>query len=222
MDLDIGLAVALITEHRYGTLTDRLRAAGFGPDMNDHSNATRQRWRIEEPAKVAVDFLIGPTRPDELPGRLKNIEADFAALIAPGLPLAFRDRRKVTLSGLTLLGEQATRDVWVCGPGAFTVLKALAFNNRGENKDAYDLYYVVRNFGAGPADVAAALAPLLDAPPTDEAIAILRRDFLSVDDIGPLRVAIFTTGAPDDDIQADVVGFITALLGEVDRLTTGG
>jgi len=35
------------------------------------------------------------------------------------------------------------------GPGAFVVLKALAFKGRGENKDAYDLYHLVRNFGEG-------------------------------------------------------------------------
>ena len=45
--------------------------------------------------------------------------------------------------------EQPTREVWVCGPGAYVVLKALAFRLRGENKDAYDLHYLVRNYGAG-------------------------------------------------------------------------
>lgn len=47
------------------------------------------------------------------------------------------------------MGEDATRDVWVCGPGAHVVLKAPAFASRGENKDAYDLFYVVRDFGPG-------------------------------------------------------------------------
>ena len=32
----------------------------------------------------------------------------------------------------------------MCGPGAFVVLKALAFRDRGEPKDAYDLVYVLR------------------------------------------------------------------------------
>jgi hypothetical protein len=33
------------------------------------------------------------------------------------------------------------------------VLKALAFKNRGENKDAYDLVYLLRHFGKGVDDV---------------------------------------------------------------------
>ena len=51
----------------------------------------------------------------------------------------------MTLSGQTIAEEDATREIWVCGAGAFIVLKALAFDLRGENKDAHDLFYVVRN-----------------------------------------------------------------------------
>ncbi len=82
----------------------------------------------------------------------------------PGLHLAFRDRQRVALSGRTIRGEDATRDVWVCGPGSYVVLKALAFGSRGENKDAYDLFYVVRNFGSGVEDIAVCLRPLLVDP----------------------------------------------------------
>ncbi len=212
MDLDVGLTVALLDEGRYQALTERLRRAGFSQDENEDGNPTRQRWKITGTAKVTVDFLIQPTRPGDRGGRLRDIEADFAAIIAPGLHLAFQDRARVTLSGPTILGEEATRDVWVCGAGAFVVLKALAFDLRGENKDAYDLFYVVRNFGAGVADVAASLVPLLEDAATAEAVSILRRDFLNHNGVGPRRVAEFLSGAADDAVQADVVGFVASLL----------
>ncbi len=212
MDLDVGLTVALLDEGRYQALTERLRRAGFSQDENEDGNPTRQRWKITGTAKVTVDFLIQPTRPEDRGGRLRDIESDFAAIIAPGLHLAFQDRARVTLSGPTILGEEATRDVWVCGAGAFVVLKALAFDLRGENKDAYDLFYVVRNFGAGVADVAASLVPLLEDAATAEAVSILRRDFLNHNGVGPRRVAEFLSGAADDAVQADVVGFVASLL----------
>jgi hypothetical protein len=69
---------------------------------------------------------------------------------------------------MTIMGERATRSIRVCGPGAFVVLKALAFDHRGES-------------------------------------------------VGPRRVAAFKTGGRDDVIQADVVGYVPALLWE-----TGG
>ncbi len=79
----------------------------------------------------------------------------------PGLELAFLDRRQVSIAGKTIFDENARRDVWTCRPGAFVVLKSLAFRSRGENKDAYDLFYVIRNFGAGIDDVVACVRPLL-------------------------------------------------------------
>jgi hypothetical protein len=217
MDLDVGLTVALLDEGRYQALTERLRRAGFNQDENEDGNPTRQRWKITGTAKVTVDFLIQPTRPEDRGGRLRDIEADFAAVIAPGLHLAFQDRARITLSGPTILGEEATRDVWVCGAGAFVVLKALAFDLRGENKDAYDLFYVLRNFGAGVADVAASLVPLLDDAAAAEAVSILRRDFLAHNGVGPPRVAEFLSGATDDAVQADVVGFVSSLLRALDE-----
>ncbi len=212
MDLDVGLAVALLDQGRYRKITDRLRQAGFSQDVNEEGNPTRQRWKVERVGKVTVDFLIPPTQPGDTGGKLRNIEADFAAVIAPGLHLAFLDRRRVALSGRTIMGEEAAREVWVCGPGAYVVLKALAFASRGENKDAYDLFYVVRNFGSGVEDVAAALRPLLVDESAADAIAVLRRDFLVHDAIGPRRVAEFLAGGPDDTIQADVVGFVRRLI----------
>jgi hypothetical protein len=210
-DLDVGLTVALLDEQWYATLTERLRSAGFSPDVNEEGNPTRQRWKIEDTAKVTVDFLIQPTLPGDRGGRIRDIEPDFAALIAPGLNLAFIDRRRVTLSGQTFWGEEATREVWVCGAGAYIVLKALAFRDRGENKDAYDLFYVIRNFGMGVSDVADALRPLMDDPSAVKADEILEQDFSDHDAVGPRRVAEFLTGGPDDAIQSYAVGFVEEL-----------
>lgn len=212
MDLDVGLTLALLDEGRYKTLTERLRRAGFEQDVNDEGNPTRQRWKIERLEKITVDFLIQPSLPDDRGGKLRDIEPDFAAVIAPGLHLAFQDCEWVTLSGQTIVGEQATRDVQVSGPGAYVVLKSLAFRARGENKDAYDLYYLVRNFGTGVGDVASRFKPLLDDPSAQQAIGYLKEDFQSHDSIGPRRVAEFIMGGADDEIQTDVVGFIGQLI----------
>ena len=136
----------------------------------------------------------------------------FCGHCHPGLRLAFIDRQRITLSGRTIIGEEASREIWVCGPGAYTVLKALAFDGRGENKDAYDLFYVLRNYGAGIGDVVARLRPLLKESETRKSIDILKRDFLNQDGLGPRRVSEFMLGDPDDNIQADVVGFVHMLL----------
>ena len=212
MDLDVALAVALLEEKRYTEFADRLRAAGFVQDQNEKGNPTSQRWKFGEEGNLAIDFLIQPTRSGDRGGRLRHIEDDFAAIIVPGLQLAFEDRTRVTLSDETIKGARATRDIWVCGAGAYVVLKALAFRGRGENKDAYDLYYVVSSFGSGPADVAAALRPLMHDGNAREALTVLKTDFLDLDGLGARGVAEFLTGGTSDDVQADVVGYVGDLV----------
>lgn len=158
---------------------------------------------------MTVDFLIAPSRADDKPGSRRDIEEDFAAIIAPGLHLAFVDQQRVRVEGKTIMGETAARDVQLAGPAAFVVLKALAFKNRGENKDAYDLFYLVRHFGSGIDDVVARFRPLLEAhADAQEALAVLKSEFAELDCTGPRRVAEFLLGGPDEDLQADVRGLV--------------
>jgi hypothetical protein len=212
-DLDLGLAVGLLNARRYEELTERLRRAGFEPEINEDGNRILQTWKIERTGlKVTIDFLISPSDPDDKGGDIRHIEKDFGAVITPGLRLAFIDRKKITLDETTIFDEKATRDVWVCGPGAFVVLKALAFGIRGENKDAYDLYFVIRNYGRGIEDVYECLEPLLKEPETQQALDFLRRDFSEHDRAGPTRAALFLYNDRDAELQADVVGFVLELV----------
>jgi hypothetical protein len=177
-------------------------------------NPTLQRWKITPAAdlKVTLDFLIPPSLAADKGGELRHIQKDLAAVITPGLHLAFQDKQKVSLKGVTLLGEKASRNIWVCGPGAFVVLKALAFDQRGESKDAHDLYYVIRNYSSGVDDVCKCLSPLLKEVETKKALEILNRDFSQSDGVGPSRVSHFQYRGSNADLQADVAGFVKELL----------
>lgn len=216
LDLDVGLSLGLLNEERYRAVTGRLRESEFTPDVNPQGSRTRQRWRAPGDAGVTVDFLIPQTDDNVRGGTLQNIEGDFAAVVTPGLELAFSDIEHVQVTGTTILGESVTRTIPVCGPGAYVVLKALAFSVRGTRKDAYDLDYVLRSYGNGIEDVALRLVRLLPSPHVESALETLRNDFTSHDALGPLAVARFVAGDADDDIQADVVGSTLALLAAMD------
>jgi hypothetical protein len=220
-DLDLGLELALLDGRRYEAVTQRLRDAGFEPDQNDEGNDTRQRWRSTR-VDVTIDFLIAPSREGDKGGKLRDIQPDFAALITPGLDLAFRDSEPVLLEGETIDDDgTAQRRVRVCGPGAFVVLKALAFRDRGERKDAYDLYYLLRNYGGGIKGIVARLVPLLDHPKAGEALEILREDFEEARRVGPVRVAKFIAGGRDADIEASVSAYVHELLRMVELAQQG-
>jgi hypothetical protein len=213
LDLDFGLGLAVLDASRYQAIVERLREAKFTPDLKD-GKVVRQRWGfdVSKDERVTVEFLIPPSDSSDRPGSLRNLEGDFAAIITPGLQLAFLNRKRVTLEGRTILNETAKRDVWVCGAGAFVVLKALAFQNRGVNKDAYDLFYVLRNYGKGPEDVAAELKPYLRDASALRALEILREDFTSPGRIGPQRAARFLEVPDEAALAADVVAFVSRFL----------
>lgn len=211
MDVDVGMTVGLVDDGRYHTLAQRLREAGFKPDVRD-GKIIRNRWTTGGSPKCMIDFLIEPRNADQKPGTLQSLEKDLAAVVTPGINLAFQDRRKVHLKGETIKKEKAARDMWVCGPGAFIVLKALATLKREKDKDPYDLYYVVLNFGSEIADAAQHLVPLLEDPNTQEALRILQDEFADAECTGPMRVAAFLGREGDEDLLADVVGVIRALL----------
>ena len=93
MDLDMGLAAVILNHERYRELGRRLRDAGFKPEVNEQGNRRLQTWTDGTPHPVAVDFLIPPIEETDEGGRLRHLESDLAAMIIPGLELAFRDRR---------------------------------------------------------------------------------------------------------------------------------
>lgn len=211
-DLDLGLSLALLDHERYRALGERLRRAGFSPDTNTEGNLTRQRWRHSEHRGLTVDFLISPSSAEDRGGTIRNLESDLAALIAPGLHLAFVDQERMSMTGVTLLKEPANREIRVCGPGAFVVLKALAFRARAEAKDAYDLYYMIRNYPGGVQAIAGKLRSMRTDSEAVKAIGILQEDFLDPARTGPSRVARFLLERADDALQAEVSGFVARML----------
>jgi hypothetical protein len=214
-DLDVALAVGLLDDGGYSELASRLRQEGFKPDVNEDGNEIRQRWKLGD-FKVTVDFLIPPL-PGQTDGRrIQDLEPDFGAVVARGLELAFDETVKRDLSGHTLKGEAVSRTIPVCGPAAFSVLKAFALTDRGEPKDAFDLVYVLRRTDGGSEAIADRLAAhaLKHNERVHSALEALAVDFASINAIGPRRAAEFEGGIQDalDQAAADAQGLVADLL----------
>jgi hypothetical protein len=213
-DLDLGLSFAVLDDERYKQISARLRDHGFEPGRNEDGNETRQKWVLAE-ERIAVDFLIGQTNKGPEPGKIQNLERDFAAVVIAALPLAFVDYVVVRIDDRTPRGELATREVKVCGPAAFVVLKAHALRLRGENKDAYDLIYTLMSFGAGVEDVVERFASIAEQRVALEALSFLKEDFASEGHVGPKRAAAFRTDRAAEDVQADAFGYVAEFLRQV-------
>jgi hypothetical protein len=204
-DLDVALTVALLDDGRYAEISQRLKQEDFGPDQTPDGNDVLQRWKAKD-MNVTIDFLIAPVDEKMAPGRIHKLERDFGAVVAPGTELAFDERVIVELEGHTLAGEHATRSIGVCGPGAFVVLKALAFADRGERKDAYDLVYVIRGWPKGADDIVQRLVAHSQSHReiVVRALGFLARDFATIDEVGPQRAARFEIVEPASGDALDI------------------
>ena len=214
-DLDLGLSLVLLDDARYREVSARLRDRGFKPGTKDEGQVTRQTWELADSA-ITIDFLIPRSNKGPPPGTLQNLEGDFAAIVTAALPLAFSDVVEVTIDDRTPRNERAQRTVQVSGPAAFVVLKAHALRLRGENKDAYDLLYVLRNYGHGTTEeVARHFDTIASTKEAQEALVILSEDFASPDHVGAMRAAEFLTGHHDTVIQAEAYGYVQEFLSQV-------
>ncbi|MDE0080560.1 MAG: hypothetical protein OXO50_23770 [Caldilineaceae bacterium] len=73
MDLDMGLALAILNHERYRELGRRLRDAGFEPAVNEQGNRRLQTWTADTPHPVTVDFLIPPVEESDKGGEPRRL-----------------------------------------------------------------------------------------------------------------------------------------------------
>ena len=69
-DLDLGFSLGIFEGNVYQEIADRLRCAGFTPDVSEGGNLTFQRWRLDKDIGVTVDFLIPQSSPKEKGGSI--------------------------------------------------------------------------------------------------------------------------------------------------------
>jgi len=140
-----------------------------------------------------------------------RVVRQVSALHIPGAHLAIADHIQVALTA-ELLDDRgvAGETIRVANIVPFIVLKALAFRDRLEEKDAYDLVYCLRYYQGGPASVAGAFAHAMstmqDEPLLAEAVEILREHFATDDRAaghrkdGPVSYARFSVDPGRSDL----------------------
>jgi hypothetical protein len=84
---------------------------------------------------------------------------------------------------------------------SYTVLKILAFQDRHENKDSYDLIYCLLNFGDGPHEAgrSAARSPIRGHAQVEAALRLLSERFADANQDGPHAYSAFLADPSDDE-----------------------
>ena len=203
MDLVIGLALGDETPETYRTLQNNLEKAHF------EQREPSFRWaRDVEGIAVLVEFLC---ETDEVePGRIfrpkgESTGSSFGAFNVRGAHLVRDDFIERDIEGERLDGGGQSRvTVRVANVLPFTVLKILAFQDRHENKDVYDLVFTLLNHEDGPrsAGRAAAASAVAQHPQVIEALGLLEERFRDAGQDGPSAYALFLAISDDEEERA--------------------
>jgi len=100
------------------------------------------------------------------------------------------------------------------------VTKGLALRGRYKEKDAYDIYFVLRYYRGGPKRVAELVRSFLGEWVVAEALEEIRDKFRTVRSEGPFQVAYFL--APDDErlrerIQGEAYAVLKAFFDSLEK-----
>ena len=158
LDVDIVIDLQILADTEgYNTLEGNLRRMRFERSTNDKGQKLSWRWqtRTEQDALIVLELLADA--PEIAGGRVEQLptEGTISALNIPHSSIVV-DLHQVTeiqaelLSGAGTAVEQVKHANLV----SFTCLKAFAFDQRFERKDAHDLVYCIEHTPEGLDSVA--------------------------------------------------------------------
>lgn len=219
IDVDLSLDAEALGDGEYVNLVEALLGHGY---QQRHG---LRRFQLErrvpapdggEPIDVVVDFLM--PRDAEIVKNTPPIISDFAVQRASGADLAIRFYEMVAVTGTMPAGGTNRVEIAVASIPALLAMKGHALQGRYKMKDAYDIYYCVRNFEGGCAALADACRPLLDIESGRVGYSCIAEKFGDVDAHGPVCVRKFVKGTrilgdrTADQWQQDAFGQVDAWL----------
>ena len=210
LDVDLNLSPEALSAGEYASLIESLETAGYERGLDDLKPFQLRRWvRLDagEPIAILIDLMMpedAKTRKNRPPlvDGLRVIEAS-------GGRVALDHNVVRHIEGRMPDGRNNSVDLLVASIPAFLVMKGYALIGRDKKKDAYDIYFSVRNFDGGPIALAEACKELL----ADESVTTGYRNiagkFQHEDDFGPQTVKAFLA-------ESDALGEMTAEQIQVD------
>ena len=219
LDVDLSLDAEALGDGEYAQLVESLLRQGYRQGDN------RRRFQLVRtvPARdsgpdidVVVDFLM--PRDAAIAKNVPPLVADFAVQRADGADLALKHHEVVPIDGRMPDGGRNRVQIAVASIPALLAMKGYAIANRHKQKDAYDIYFSIRNYPGGIEALVAKTEPLLESETAMAGYHHIAEKFRDPDDFGPTSVREFVD-RPEmredrtaDQWQQDAFGQVNAWL----------
>lgn len=183
-----------VDPQEYDTIVGSLKRRGFAEDPAVRYRLTKSvsAEGVPEPFEVAVDLLTTALPKGKGSARRhRTIQRGVEARTIEAGALALDHFTVMPLEGKLLSGGQLELTIRMADVTGSLGTKGLALGRRFDEKDSYDVYALIANYGAGPVEVAGLVRPFLGEPLLEQALAEIGSRFESVDAAGPVAVADF-------------------------------
>jgi len=210
IDVDLAVDHRRLTDAGYRTIRQLLVATGYAQDTQQPYIFRRKVGAIT----VEVDLLAGEYGGT---GRTHRHQRVLEALArkARGCDIAFDNPERIVLEGELPDGGRDSVEIKIASIEAFLCMKGMALDARLKEKDAWDIYYCLREFPGGLDALVERLAPMVAHRLVREALEKIAVHFASPEHRGPSQVADFE-GTEDSEgreaIQRDAFERVHYLL----------
>ncbi len=219
LDIDLNLEPEALSEGKYASLIECLEKAGYERGVGDLKPYQLRRWvKLDDGEAVAI--IIDLLMPKE--AKFKKNRPPFVAglrvIEASGGRVALDHHVTRHIQGKMPDGRNNEVDLLIASIPAFLVMKGFALIGRDKKKDAYDIYFSVRNFEGGAAALAESCKALLSDKTAVEGYQYIAGKFRHVDDFGPQTVSVFLAESDalgemsPDQVQVDAYMQVSAWL----------
>jgi len=189
IDVDLAFDHRSIREDAYRTIQRLLLERGYEQGKQPYI-FFRDVIVGDQSIKVEVDLLSGEYGGTGKSHRHQRIQEIFARK-ARGCDLAFENPIEVTIEGNLPGGGKDIVKVRVASIVSFLVMKGMAVEERLKEKDAWDIWYCLKNNPGGIDSLIAEFKKHLDNTLVKEGLEKIGKHFASEKHVGPRFVADF-------------------------------
>ncbi len=213
LDIDLALDHRQITDEGYKGIHDLLMDRGYWQGKQPFIFHCMVKIEGVE-VIVQVDLLSGEYEGTGKSHRHQKIQ-EIRTRKVRGCDLAFNNPIELTIEGNLPGGSKDSVVLKVASIVSFLIMKAIVLDDRLKEKDAYDIYYCLKQYSDNLNDLVAEFVPHLKNSLIQEGLAKLAKNFETMDHTGPKFVAAFEEVTDEEDralIERDAFERVNYLL----------
>jgi len=214
LDIDVALDFKNIDDNTYKTIAELLKERGY---YQKKESQPYQYYREVDKVTIEIDLLAGEYGGTGRGRRHQRVQ-DTRARKTRGCDLVFDSYAEVELKGKLPSGAENKVKVRVASIGAFLVTKGMALWTRMKEKDAFDIYFCIRNFPGGIETLAEKIKPIVENRLAREGLGKVKAKFDTTNSIGPNFVSDFLEISDSEEreiIKREAFELVTLLMDKI-------